>query len=106
MFERRYAPFITQVMLGGVDSKPSIYVLDPLGSVIPDDYSAVGSGAEIAIGILESGFSPSLTEKQAKDLATKAIRGGVSRDAASGDGIDLIIASKGGLKEESVDFEK
>jgi proteasome beta subunit len=106
MFERRFAPFITQVMLGGVDTKPSIYVLDPLGSVIPDDYAAVGSGAEIAIGILEAGFSNTLTEKQAKDLATKAVRASISRDSASGDGLDLIVATKNGIKEEDIDFEK
>ena len=101
MFERRYVPFITQVMIGGVDTKPSIYILDPLGSVIPDDYAAVGSGAEIAIGVVENGFSEGMTETQAKELGIKAIRAAIKRDASSGDGVDLVYVTKAGLREET-----
>ncbi|MEP0824741.1 MAG: proteasome subunit beta, partial [Nitrososphaera sp.] len=39
MFERRYFPLLTQVIVGGINSKPEIYTLDPLGSVLPDDYA-------------------------------------------------------------------
>ena len=102
MFERRYVPFITQVMLGGVDTKPSIYVLDPLGSVIPDDYAAVGSGAEIAIGVVENGFADGMTEAQAKELGVKAIRAAIKRDAQSGDGVDLVYVTKDEFREETV----
>jgi proteasome beta subunit len=106
MFERRFAPMITQVMLGGYDDvkKPSIYVLDPLGSVIPDDYAAVGSGAEIAIGVVENGYSEGMSEKEAKELALKAIKAAIKRDVSSGDGVDLIYATKDGLREEAAPF--
>lgn len=102
LFERRFAPLLTQVILGGVNGKPSIYVLDPLGSVIPDEYAVVGSGAEIAIGLVEANFSPSMTEKQAKDLVVKAIRAAIQRDAGSGDGADILVISKNGSKEETL----
>jgi proteasome beta subunit len=102
MFERRYFPFITQVMLGGVDTKPSIYILDPLGSVIPDDYAAVGSGAEIAIGVVENGYTEGMTEEQAKELGVKAIKAAIKRDVSSGDGVDLVYVPKDGLREESL----
>ncbi len=102
MFERRYIPFITQVMLGGVDAKPSIYVLDPLGSVIPDDYAAVGSGAEIAIGVVENGYTEGMTEEQATELGVKAIRAAIKRDVQSGDGVDLVYVTKDRLREETV----
>jgi proteasome beta subunit len=102
MFERRYFPFITQVMLGGVDTKPSIYILDPLGSVIPDDYAAVGSGAEIAIGVVENGYTDGMSEQQAKELGVKAIRAAIKRDVSSGDGVDLVYVTKDGLREESL----
>ncbi len=105
MFERRFAPMITQVMIGGVDAKPSIYILDPLGSVIPDDYAAVGSGAEIAIGVVENGYKENMEEKEAKDLALKAIRAAIKRDVSSGDGVDLIFATKEGLREETALFQ-
>ncbi len=105
MFERRYAPMITQVMIGGVDAKPSIYILDPLGSVIPDEYAAVGSGAEIAIGVVESGYAENMDEKKASDLAVKAIRAAIKRDVSSGDGVDLLFATRDGIREEKAFFQ-
>ena len=42
MYERRFFPLLTQVIVGGLVDKPTIYTLDPLGSVLPDDYAAVG----------------------------------------------------------------
>jgi proteasome beta subunit len=104
MFERRFAPMITQVMIGGVDAKPSIWVLDPLGSLIPDDYAAVGSGAELAIGLIENGYSENMSEADAKNLAVRAIRSAIKRDVSSGDGVDLLFASKSGIREESTTF--
>jgi len=104
LFERRYFPLLTQVIIGGVDTKPMIYTLDPLGSLLPDDFAAAGTGAEIAIGVIESGYKAGMTEKDAKDLAVKSIRSAVSRDAASGDGVDLLVITKKGCKEESVKF--
>lgn len=105
MFERRYTPMITQVMIGGVDAKPSIFILDPLGSVIPDDYASVGSGAEIAIGVIESGWTESLDEKRATELAIKSIRAAIRRDVASGDGVDFLFATKSGIREQSIPFQ-
>ncbi len=102
MFERRWAPLLTQVVIGGVDDTPSIYVLDPLGSVIPDDYATVGTGAEMAIGVLESEYRKDLGEEEAKALVVKAIKSAIQRDAASGDGIDLLIITKSGIKEETI----
>ncbi|MFI5421174.1 MAG: proteasome subunit beta [Nitrososphaerales archaeon] len=104
MFERRFAPFITQVMIGGVGEKPSIWILDPLGSLIPDDYAAVGSGAEIAIGLIENGYSENLSEEDAKSLAVRAIRSAIKRDVSSGDGVDLLFITKDGIREESTPF--
>ena len=37
MYERRYFPLLTQVIVGGVVDKPVLYTLDPLGSVLPDE---------------------------------------------------------------------
>jgi len=104
LFERRFFPLITQVIIGGVDDKPYIYVLDPLGSLIPDEYSCVGSGTEIAIGVIEAGYSPDMSEKSAKELLVKSIRSAVQRDTASGDGVDILIITKHGSKEESITF--
>ena len=106
MFERRFFPLLTQVIVGGVETKSRIYTLDPLGSLLPDDYAAVGTGAEMALGVLDSEYKSSLTAKQSKELALKAIRASVQRDSASGDGIDLLVITKGAQAQESLSFDK
>jgi proteasome beta subunit len=105
LFNRRYAPLITQTIVGGLDEEgPSIYVLDVLGSLLPDKYAVVGSGTEIAIGVIEEGYKETLTAEQAKDLVTRAIKSAISRDSMSGDGIDFLIITKEGVAEESAKF--
>lgn len=106
MFERRFFPLLTQVIVGGVDTKSQIYTLDPLGSLLPDEYASVGTGAEMALGVLDSEYKPSITAEQSKELALKAIRSSIQRDSASGDGIDLLVITKGGHAQESLSFDK
>jgi proteasome beta subunit len=101
MFERRYFPLLTQVIVGGINNRPEIYTLDPLGSVLPDKYAAVGTGAEMALGIMDADYSESLDEEKASALALRAIRSSIQRDSASGDGIDMLIINKDGKKELS-----
>ena len=102
MFERRYFPLLTQVIVGGYDDKPRIYTLDPLGSLLPDEYAAVGSGAEMALGILDGQYNSQMSEDDAKKLAIKSIKAAIQRDASSGDGIDILTISNRGKNEESL----
>jgi len=105
LFNMRLFPLITQTIVGGVDEEgSSLYVLDVVGSVIPDKYSAVGSGSEIALGVLEQGYKDDITVKEAKDLVTRAIKSAVSRDVLSGDGVDFLFVTKEGISEESMKF--
>jgi len=105
LFSRRLVPLITQTIIGGIDEDgPSIYILDVLGSVIPDKFAAVGSGAEIAVGVLEEGFNEKMTIKEAKDLVVRAVKSAVRRDIMSGDGADFLVITKEGLQEDSVKF--
>jgi len=105
LFNRRYAPLITQTIVGGLDEEgPSLYVLDVLGSLIPDKYAAVGSGTELAIGVLEEGYKETMKLKEIKELVTRAIKSAISRDVMSGDGIDFLIITKDGVAEETIKF--
>jgi len=105
LFNRRYAPLITQTIVGGLDEEgPSLYVLDVLGSLIPDKYAVVGSGTEIAMGVLEEGYKEGLSIEEAKALVTRAIKSAISRDAMSGDGIDFLVITKEGIAEEAIKF--
>jgi len=105
LFGRRLVPLITQTIVGGTDEEgASLYVLDILGSVIPDKYAAVGSGAEIAVGVLEEGYKENMPIKEAKALVTRAIKSAVSRDIMSGDGVDFLMITDEGIQEESIKF--
>ena len=104
MFERRFFPLLTQVIVGGIDKKPEIYTLDPLGSVLPDDYAAVGTGAEMALGVMDSEYRGNISEQDAKELAIKAIKSSIQRDSASGDGLDVLITTSSGHIDEAMSF--
>lgn len=104
MFQNRYAPLLTQVILGGVGAKPIVYVLDPLGSVISDQYATVGTGEETAIGVVEAGYTPTMAQKEARDLVVSSIKAAIARDAMSGNGIDLLMIDRTGIKEEAVEL--
>jgi len=99
MYERRYFPLLTQVIIGGVVDKPVMYTLDPLGSVLPDEYAAVGTGAEMALGVLDPQFKSNMTKDDAISLAKHAVRAAALRDSASGDGLDVLVITKDGTEE-------
>ncbi|MBL7118629.1 archaeal proteasome endopeptidase complex subunit beta [Candidatus Bathyarchaeota archaeon] len=105
LFGRRFSPYITQTIVGGIDDEPKIYVLDPVGSLIEDKYAAIGSGAEIAIGILESEYKPDITVKEGEELAVKTLKSAISRDVFSGNGIDILIVDRKGIEEKTLKLE-
>ena len=105
LFNRRLAPLITQTIVGGIDGEgASLYSLDPLGSVLPDKYTVVGSGTEIAMGVIEDGYEENMNAEKAKELVTRAMNSAISRDIMSGDGMDFLIITKQGIQEDSIKF--
>ncbi|MBN2152999.1 MAG: proteasome subunit beta [Candidatus Lokiarchaeota archaeon] len=105
LYQRKMAPFYTQIIVGGVDGDgPQLFTLDPIGSLIPDDFAAVGSSTTLAISILEAEYSPSITVEKAKALAEKAIVNSIKRDATVGGGIDMLIITKAGSAGLSKDL--
>lgn len=102
LFNRRMAPLITQTLIGGIDEDGvALFSLDVLGSLIPDKFSVVGSGAAIAVGVLEEGYKEDMSVDEAKALVTRAVKSAVSRDIMSGDGVDFLTITKEGIKEET-----
>lgn len=105
LFSMRYFPLITQTIVGGVDEEgASIYVLDVIGSMLPDKYAAVGTGAEIAVGVLEENYRDDMNLEEAKEMVMRAMKSAISRDSMSGNGVDLLILTKEGIVEESLSF--
>ncbi|MEM0374542.1 MAG: archaeal proteasome endopeptidase complex subunit beta [Sulfolobaceae archaeon] len=102
LYQYKFMPFISEILFAGIDENgPQLFVLDPIGSLIEDVYAAVGSGAKVAIGILESEYSPDISIDNAKNLAIKALRATIQRDVTSGDGIDILVLKKDGNSEEN-----
>jgi len=101
LYSQKYMPYLSETLVGGIDNEGShLFILDPLGSVIEDDYAAIGTGAPIAIGIIESLYKKEIDLDDGKKLAYRAVKAAIERDAASGDGIDLVSISGKGIFEE------
>jgi proteasome beta subunit len=98
---KSFRPYIVQLILGGMESenKFALYTLDMLGSNIKErNYSSSGSGSPIAFGVLENGYVDDMTEEQGIQLAIGAMNAALKRDLATGDGIDIVVINKRGLK--------
>lgn len=107
LYSRKMAPLYTNLIVAGVDKDgPKLYTLDALGSLIPEDYGATGTGMLLSMGILEAEYKPDLTVEQGVKLVEKAIRNSIKRDAMSGNGIDLLIITKDGAKEKQIEIKE
>jgi proteasome beta subunit len=100
LFSTRYAPLITQVLVGGVDDTgPHIYNIDPFGSVTEEKCVATGSGSPIAYGVLEDRYKEDVEIKEFTPIVVKAVTSAMKRDTASGDSFDVIVINENGFKE-------
>ncbi len=102
MYESKLTPFYTQVLIGGVVKSPELYSLDSLGSVVGDDYIVLGTGAEIAIGIIESSYKSNMPIDEVEKLVINALKAASKRDVLSGSEIDMVIITKDNIKEKSL----
>ena len=100
LFQRRLMPLLMETLVGGVDGEgPALYSMDPVGSLIPDKFITAGSGAPIAMGLLEAQYSEEMDLEAGGELALNAIRSAVARDVASGDGVDMLLIKADGIEE-------
>lgn len=100
LFQRRLMPLLMETLVGGVDGEgPALYSMDPVGSLIPDKFITAGSGAPIAMGLLEAQYSEEMDLEAGGELALNAIRSAVARDVASGDGVDMLLIKAEGIEE-------
>lgn len=99
MFNNRMAFIESAFILGGFDTKPSLFILDTFGSQIADNFTSIGSGSIIAFGVLETGYKENMTEEEAVKLAHKAVSTSIKRDVFTGEGVDVAIINKKGYKK-------
>lgn len=98
---RQYFPSLAHFLLAGFDKQGThLYEIYPDGSLMHvKDFISSGSGSPYVFGILEHTYKDSITVKEAEDLALKAISASMERDAASGNGIDIFVITKDGMKK-------
>ena len=103
LYSRRMAPLYVQTVVVGIDGNgPQLFSLDMGGSIIPDEYTATGSGTGPAYGVLEDGFKPNMTVKDAETIAINAVKAGIARDAQSGGDIRVMSVTDAGVTERVV----
>merc|ERR1712151_535208 len=85
------------LVLGGVDvTGPHLYQIYPHGSTDMLPFTTMGSGSLAAMAILESEYKEDMTIEEGKNLAAKAIRGGIFNDLGSGGNVDVCVITKDG----------
>jgi len=100
LFSARYAPLLTQVLIGGVDDTgPHVFSLDPFGSLTEEKCVATGSGSPIAYGILEDRYQEDVSLKEFLPIIVKAVNSAMKRDAASGDSFNVAVIDGKGYRE-------
>ncbi len=103
LYSYKPMPFMVEVIVGGIDpdGKPRLFVLDSLGSITEEPFVAVGSGATIALGLLEEEYSEDMSVEEAIGVVEKAIRTAIKRDASTGDGVDIVAITPSGVIEKT-----
>ncbi len=98
---KRWSPFMIQAIIAGLsrDKTFKLMSFDPSGAAIEDPYTATGSGMMFALGILQEHYKKDMTEKEAIELATRAIYTAIRRDSASGDGIVISVIDNKGYRK-------
>jgi len=88
-------PYWVQLLIAGVDQEGGhVYSIDSAGGSIADTYCATGSGSPYMYGVLEDQYKDGMNEKQALQVAAKALSASAQRDAASGNGMDLCVITR------------
>jgi proteasome beta subunit len=107
LFERRMFPLLMETLVGGVDEDgSSLFSMDPMGSLIPDPFITAGTGAPMAMGVIEAEYKEGMSVEAGAELALKAIKAAVARDIASGDGVDMLLITKNGIEERNINLRK
>ncbi len=91
---------VVQMLIGGVDQEEgaTLYSVDWLGTVTKEKYVATGSGTPFAIAIIEEEYREDLEEDDAIKLAVRAVRAAIQRDPGSGEGVDVAVVRKDGIR--------
>jgi proteasome beta subunit len=94
----KFYPFFVQILVGGMDDKGRIFSVDMLGGVTEETYTATGSGSPIAMGLIEELYTEGYELKDGVRTAVRAVNAAAKRDAASGEGVSVMVITKNGAE--------
>jgi proteasome beta subunit len=96
----RYYPYFAGFILVGFDDAPKIRNADVIGGISEvSDFTTIGSGSTLAMGVLEANYNKNMSRKEAVELAYKAVGAAKKRDIYSGSDTDILIISKDGIEK-------
>ncbi|MBI4095799.1 MAG: archaeal proteasome endopeptidase complex subunit beta [DPANN group archaeon] len=98
---KSYSPYMVQLILGGLDDHDTfaIYDVDPSGAVLRNTkYTTTGSGSPMVYGVLEDSYKENMSVDEGVQLAIRCVSAAMRRDVFSGEGIDVIVIDKKGLR--------
>ncbi|GAV04791.1 hypothetical protein RvY_15016 [Ramazzottius varieornatus] len=92
-------------MIAGYDKRgPGLYVIDNDGLRVAGNCFSIGSGSPYAFGVLDTEYRYDLTDKEAYELARRAIYHATMRDPYSGGNVSVYhIKETGWVKIETQD---
>jgi len=94
--QTKFFPEYTFPIIAGVDIRGShVYSVDPAGGAESDSFISVGSGSPYVYGVMEDRYrSTDMALQDAVDLAVRALCSALKRDAATGNGIDVVAITQ------------
>lgn len=120
LYYRRFFPYYTFNIVAGLDAegKGAVFTYDAVGSYERTNYSCQGSGQSLIMPVLDnqlktvsplvlpaqSSATP-LSEAEAVDLVKDCFATAGERDIYTGDGVDIWIINKDGLRVEHQDLK-
>ncbi|MEL9914365.1 MAG: archaeal proteasome endopeptidase complex subunit beta [Thermoplasmatales archaeon] len=103
--QTKFAPFLVQIIVAGIDTSPHVFSVDEAGGSVEDKYVSTGSGSPFVYGVLEDTYRDNLSIDEGVDIAIRAISTSLQRDAATGNGIDIVTITPDSGYVEMADEE-
>ena len=96
-----YLPYGLFNLVGGFDTEPRLYSIDPVGGIGEEkNFAATGSGMVVAYGILDSDFKSGISTDEGIKLAVKSIVAARKRvSSVGGENITVMKITAKGVEE-------
>ena len=105
LIQNRANPYEVDPTIGGFDDTgPRLFTMDLMGGSSEEAaFTSTGSGSSAALGVLEDDYAKDLTEREAINLAKRAIATAKKRDTGSGEATACVIIDAGGYRDAELD---